>query len=113
MHTSLYDYCVKQGEEALLRQWDGEKNGDLRPEDITYGSKRKVWWRCEKGHSWQASVCSRAGDGAGCPYCTGRRPMPGETDLASQFPDIAAQWHPSKNLPLTPEEMLPGSHRKV
>ena len=113
MHTSLYDYCVKQGEEALLRQWDEEKNGDLRPEDITYGSKRKVWWRCEKGHSWQASVCSRAGDGAGCPYCTGRRPMPGETDLASQFPDIAAQWHPSKNLPLTPEEMLPGSHRKV
>ena len=106
MHTSLYDYCVKQGEEALLRQWDGEKNGDLRPEDITYGSKRKVWWRCEKGHSWQASVCSRAGDGAGCPYCTGRRPMPGETDLAFQFPDIAAQWHPSKNLPLTPEEMV-------
>ena len=113
MHTSLYDYCVKQGEEALLRQWDGEKSGDLRPEDITYGSKRKVWWRCEKGHSWQASVCSRAGDGAGCPYCTGRRPMPGETDLASQFPDIAAQWHPSKNLPLTPEEMLPAAGQGI
>ena len=35
---------------ALAAEWDYEKNGDLRPEDFTGGSNRKVWWRCEKGH---------------------------------------------------------------
>ena len=106
MGQTMYDYCAERGKIALLREWHPTRNGSLTTKGVTYGSGRKVWWRCEKGHSWQASVCSRAGDGAGCHYCTGRRPMPGETDLASQFPDIAAQWHPSKNLPLTPEEMV-------
>ena len=104
MHTSLYDYCVKQGEEALLRQWDGEKNGDLRPEDITYGSKRKVWWRCEKGHSWQAAVSARAMGGAGCTVCAGKKVLPGENDLASQVPEVAAQWNEEKNGAKTPNQ---------
>ena len=52
---------------VLLAQWDRERNGDLTPNDVTYGSRRKVWWRCEKGHSWQAQIKSRTLLGAGCP----------------------------------------------
>ena len=36
---------------VLLAQWDRGQNGDLTPDDVTYGSRRKVWWRCEKGHA--------------------------------------------------------------
>ena len=97
----------------LLKQWDRERNGDLTPDDVTYGSRRKVWWRCEKGHSWQAQIKSRTLLGAGCPVCAGKVVVPGENDLATLRPDLAAQWHPERNLPLTPERIAPGSHKRV
>ena len=98
---------------ALLKQWDREKNGDLTPDGVTYGSHRKVWWRCEKGHSWQAQIKSRTLLGAGCPVCVGRAVAPGVNDLTTLRPDLAAQWHPQRNLPLTPEHVAPGSHKRV
>ena len=39
--------------------------------------------------------------------------LKGENDLASLFPDLARQWHPEKNRPLTPSEVTPNSNRKV
>ena len=54
----------------LARQWDYEKNVPLVPANISAGSHRSVWWRCEKGHSWRASIHSRA-SGCGCPVCAG------------------------------------------
>ena len=46
-------------------------------------------------------------------YFTGARPCPGENDLASQRPDLAAQWHPTLNGSLTAEQVTAGSHRKI
>ena len=51
---------------ALAAQWDPEKNGSLTPEHVLPGSGRYAWWRCEKGHSWRASIRSRS-RGNGCP----------------------------------------------
>ena len=113
MRTTLYDFCAQHGETALLRQWHPTKNEPLTPHDLTYGSKRKVWWRCESGHEWQAAVYTRTGAGAGCPVCAGKTVLAGINDLAAQYPRLAAQWHPAKNAPLTPSDVLPGSHRKV
>ena len=98
---------------VLLAQWDRERNGDLTPDDVTHGSHRRVWWRCEKGHSWQAEVKSRTLLGAGCPVCAGKAVVPGENDLATLRPDLAAQWHQSKNCCLSPRNVRPGSRRKV
>ena len=112
MRISLYDYCKEQGTDRLLRQWHPTRNGALTPRDVSRGSKRKIWWLCEKGHVWQAMVYARA-DGSGCPYCAGKEAVPGETDFASRYPDLAAQWHPEKNGGLTPDAVLPGSHKKV
>lgn len=110
MRTSLHDYCLKYGIQDLLRQWHPTKDAPLTPEEVSYGSKRSVWWKCEKGHEWQAMVYTRAGAGSGCPYCTGKRAWPGENDLASQRPDLAAQWHPTKNNGVTPADIPLGSH---
>lgn len=98
----------------LAAQWHPERNGRLRPTDILSGSHRKVWWRCEKGHEWQATINSRARvSGSGCPVCAGKAVLPGYNDLASQYPEIAAQWHESKNKPLTPKQVTPNSNRTV
>lgn len=97
----------------LAKEWHPTKNGAITPDTVAPGTTRKVWWHCEKGHEWQASVASRTCGGSGCPVCAGKRVIAGENDLASQFPAIAAQWHPSKNETLTPQQVTPSSNRKV
>ena len=68
------------------------------PSDISKWSQVKVGWKCKKGHSWEASPESRTHLNSGCPYCAGSKAIPGETDLKTKFPKIAAQangWDPS------------------
>lgn len=96
----------------LARQWDYTKNIPALPADVTNGSHRLVWWKCEKGHSWRASVRSRV-SGNGCPVCAGRQLLAGENDLATRFPELAQEWDRQKNGTLTPESAIPGSSRRV
>ena len=96
----------------LARQWDYEKNVPLVPADVSAGSHRPVWWRCEKGHSWRASIHSRT-SGCGCPVCAGRQILPGENDLATTDPEIASQWDFARNGNLTPKDVFPGTEKKV
>ena len=112
MTQSLYDYCSSCGMTALLEQWDTEKNAPLTPQTVRCGSRQKVWWRCDRGHRWQALVKSRTG-GSGCPVCRNRLLLPGENDLATRFPALAAQWHPTRNGALTPAQVLCTSHHRA
>lgn len=96
----------------LAGEWHPTKNGDLSPALISAGSKKKVWWRDQYNHEWIASVYSRAA-GSGCPYCSGKLPITGKTDLATTNPSLASEWHPSKNKPLTPENIKEHSDKKV
>lgn len=112
MRESLREYCLWAGREDLLAQWDREKNGALTPETVAAGSHRKVWWRCGKGHRWQAMVKSRV-TGCGCPVCAHRVVQPGENDLASAYPDLAEQWNWERNGGLTPRDVFAGAQRKV
>ena len=113
MAKTLFDFCHARDCMELLTQWDCRANLPLTPQTIFHGSRKSVWWQCEKGHHWRASVNSRTSGKTNCPYCSGRIAWPGETDLASRFPALAKEWHPTKNLPLTPDHVLPGSERKV
>ena len=98
---------------AVAAQWDPERNGDLTPRQVSAGSNRRAWWRCERGHRWEAVIAHRGLKNVGCPYCANRRVLPGFNDLATTHPRLAAQWHPTLNLPLTPEQVTAGSHRAV
>lgn len=105
-------FCTEQGKTALLAQWDIERNLPLTPDDVTFGSHKKVWWTCPSGHSWQAMVYTRS-EGTGCPYCTGRKASPEQNSLAKQFPALAAEWDDEKNAPLTPRDVTTGSHKLI
>ncbi len=91
----------------LSKQWHRTKNGDLTPEKVTFGSRKKVWWKCPKGpdHEWSASVAHRAVSGQGCPCCSGHK-VSVTNSLATHRPDLVKQWHPQKNGDLTPEKVV-------
>lgn len=69
---------MERSKAALLTQWHPAKNGALTPQQIAYGSTRKVWWICAKGHIWQAAVNTRTANHTDCPYCAGRLPWRGK-----------------------------------
>jgi len=96
----------------LAKQWNYEKNGDLKPSSISVGSSKKVWWKCEKGHEWQAVVSSRS-KGAGCIYCAGQKAIKGVNDLETMNPEISKQWNYAKNGELKPSDVMPKSGKKV
>ena len=62
------DNCLQTVNPHLAEEWHPTMNGKLTPYDITPGSGVKVWWKCKKGHVWQATVNKRD-YGRGCPYC--------------------------------------------
>ena len=98
----------------VAKLWNYEKNGELTPQDITYGSGKKVWWICDKGHEYQSTVLNKTRKGRGeCPYCIGRKVLTGYNDLAHLFPELLQQWDNDKNKGINPETLRPGSNRKV
>ena len=98
----------------LAAQWHPTKNGGLTPEKVSAGSKTKVWWKCSNGpdHEWPASIEKRVKRGDGCPCCAGQR-VSVTNSLANISPEIAKQWHPTKNGTLTPEQVVAGSSKKA
>lgn len=96
----------------IAAQWDKRKNGCLKPSDVAVSSNRPVWWRCELGHSYRATVSSRTQRKAGRPYCAGRKVLKGFNDLKTLCPGVAAQWHPSLNGALTPEMVMPAATKR-
>ena len=55
----------------LLKEWDYEKN-IIKPEEISRGYDKKVWWKCKKcGNSYYSSPNSRSSQNVGCKYCNG------------------------------------------
>ena len=96
----------------IAQEWDQLKNGDLHPDEVTIHSSKRVWFICPKGHSYSTSVRIRT-QGSGCPYCAGKRVLRGFNDLMTIRPDIAREWHPTKNQGLKPTEVTAGSNKKV
>lgn len=92
----------------LIKEWNYELNGSLLPSDVTQYSHTKVWWKCSKcGYSYQATPSNRV-IGRGCGCCAGRVVVPGINDLATTMPDIAVDWHPTKNGDLKPTDVTKG-----
>ena len=62
------DNCLATTNPPLSTEWHPLKNELLTPFDVVAGSKKKVWWICEKKHEWSAEIRSR-NNGSNCPTC--------------------------------------------
>ena len=96
----------------LAAEWDYEKNGSLRPEDVSANTRTKVWWCCDKGHSWKATVSNR-NFGSGCPVCCNKLLLQGYNDLITIDPELCKQWDYELNTPLRPDEIIVNSPQVV
>ena len=109
----------------LAKEWNYEKNGDLKPEDVSRGSKQKVWWKLPydvpddypvehlRGKhfefEWEARINDRISHNSECPFLTGNDVYSGFNDLATVNPVLAKEWHPTKNGDLKPTQVTAGS----
>jgi hypothetical protein len=95
----------------LALQWYYEKNYPKKPNQVSCGSQKSVWWKCEKGHEWQASPYTRI-KGGGCPVCSNKKVLKGYNDLLSKCPELAKEWNYNKNK-LNPDEVVYCSEKKA
>ncbi len=106
----------------IAAQWHPTKNGDLRPNNVSYGSNKKVWWKCDSpecpeievgGYEWEGKISDRTGSkSSGCQACSGKV-LTDKNRLSMTHPEIAAQWHPTRNGHLTPATVSHGSNKEV
>jgi len=41
----------------IAKQWHPKKNGTHTPKDTSHGSRKMVWWKCQKcGFEWEQVV---------------------------------------------------------
>ncbi|MBP5495378.1 MAG: zinc-ribbon domain-containing protein [Lachnospiraceae bacterium] len=81
----------------IAEEWDYELNKDGPENHLPYSSF-KAYWKCSKGHpSWKTSIAKRTKRGDGCPYCSGRLPVAGETDLKTIHPELINEWDSERN----------------
>jgi len=113
MAVSLAEWCKDNNHEDFLFEWDYEKNRELNPQSIARGSDKKVWWKCQQGHEWIAQINIRTKYGSSCPVCSGHALIKGVNDLQSKYPDIAKEWHPTKNGNLLPNDVKSTSNIKI
>lgn len=94
---------------ALLTAWDDEED----PRDVmVVGSGPSRRFQCPAGHHPRVDPYRYLR--AGCSICRGQatRKQNGRQTLASVLPEIAAQWHLTRNgTKFTPETVGPGSTR--
>lgn len=93
----------------ILGEWDYKKN-NLHPSKISYGSNKKVWWKCKNGHEWETTIASRTILNHGCPYCVNKK-IDENNCLATLCPYLIKEWHP-KNV-IDPYTIGTGFTKKV
>lgn len=94
----------------LYTQLDKEKNAGIDLDKLSAGSHKKVWWTCEKGHSYLSTVYSRT-SGRNCGICSKRVVVPGVNDLLTTHPDLLKSISPNNTIP--PETVTSGSAKKL
>lgn len=112
-HALSEQYNLEVCNPKLSKEWDTENNKSLKPTMVSPFSSKKVWWKCSAcGNKWQAVISSR-NNGTGCPYCSGRRPIIGKSDLPTTNPDLMKEWDMNRNAFIDPYSLMAQSHKNV
>lgn len=100
----------------IAKEWHPTLNGNKKPENFLPHSHENVWWECSISecdcHVWKTTINCRTGNGTGCPYCV-RKKLCAHNNLEAEFPKIADEWHPIKNVGIKPTQFSRGSNTIV
>ena len=105
------DYNLYVLKPNLVKEWHPTKNAGLKPQELTPGSGKKVWWICETGHEWEAVVYSRS-RGSGCPHCNNSTSAD-HSGVPVSSSEFKREWHPTANGNLNPAYWTPVDSNKV
>ena len=105
---------------SFLKEWDYDKNTDIKPSEITLNNKRKVWWICSNHNSFSQSPNDR-NNGHGCPICSKQKKidsyklkiLQNRGSLEVNNPNVLKYWDYSKNKNITPNNVTSGSREEV
>ncbi len=98
----------------MAKLWHPTRNDGLTPDQVAPKSGITAWWQCpkDKSHEWDAIVKNLFNARVlSCPMCNGKR-VSKTNSLAARYPEIAAQWHPTKNDRWKPSMFTAKSHKK-
>lgn len=99
----------------LVQEWNFELN-TISPEKVTISSGKRIYWICTncnygKEEEWIARISDRTRGGS-CPACAGKV-VTNKNRLSITHPEIAFEWHPTKNKNQTPNDVSYGSDKKA
>jgi len=94
----------------VAEKWHPTKNKELTPYLVGPKSERRVSWYCsEHKQEWELEIHKMTANPLrGCLYCLYK-----ENNLQFTDPDVAKEWHPTKNGNLTPQQISKGSNKPV
>ena len=101
----VFENSIANTHPDLIKEWCFNRNVK-KPEEITFGSHKKYWWKCVNGHIYECSVANKV-RGRGCPFCSNKKVLKDES-LYAKFPEIASEWLREKNK-IGPEMVAPHS----
>ena len=93
----------------------------MKLETISFGYGKKVWWlcpiKCSEGclHEWEDTPNQRTYKNRDCPFCSTHKIKNCciHDSIIWTHPEIAKQWHPTKNGDLILENLTSGSNVNV
>lgn len=73
-------------------EWDYTKN-IIKPTEVSRGSKKKVWWICQKGHSYNQQISTKTNQNQGCPICQNSK---GEKEVERILTNLGIKYEKQK-----------------
>lgn len=108
------DNCLETLYPLIAKEWHPTKNMDLSPSDVTCGTEKVVFWKClvDPSHEWDMNVYKRVVRKQNCPFCANVR-INNSNCLKTLYPEIAEEWHETKNGSITPNNVSASYTNKV
>jgi DNA-binding transcriptional regulator YiaG len=107
-----YEKSIASTHPVLIKEWDNEKNGVLKPEHFTKGSHDNIWWKCKNGHSFQKPIRERLrAKLIMCPTCSHSN-VEISNNISITYPSLLKDWDYEKNV-LSPTQLGPKSDKEV
>lgn len=95
----------------VAAMWHPTRNS-MSADEVVAGANIAAWWLCPVAddHEFKRWLPDQVQNRRPCPCCTGKQ-VSKTNSVATLYPAVAAQWHPTKNYGLTPDQVRSQDNR--